>query len=217
MFYPADPIAYRLNPCVDARRAEELAPSAIKSITEGLVASVSNRFGRFIRDVPLPALPGVFSPRSSSPAVSGGSEAGAAARRGSAGAQERDRADDRGGSVHGRRDALRMTAAQEHGAGGEARVVGVRAERRFAALNAHGTLDFFLPAEGALSEYIGARAARCPVRGADACARTDMVTAHASYWSDATFAAFVLAEIFAKKEDRARTELAAAAARDLGA
>lgn len=31
-----------------------------------------------------------------------------------------------------------------------------RARRRFAALNPHGTLDFFLPAEGAISEYIGA-------------------------------------------------------------
>jgi len=31
--------------------------------------------------------------------------------------------------------------------------------------------------------------------------------AHASYWADGNFAAFVLAEIFAKKEDRARTGL----------
>jgi len=31
-----------------------------------------------------------------------------------------------------------------------------------------------------------------------------MVTAHLSYWSDSAFASFVLAEIFAKQEDRSR-------------
>jgi hypothetical protein len=35
----------------------------------------------------------------------------------------------------------------------------------------------------------------------------EMITAHASYWADSNFASFLLAEIFAKKEDRARTGL----------
>ncbi|KZW00438.1 hypothetical protein EXIGLDRAFT_667492 [Exidia glandulosa HHB12029] len=56
-----------------------------------------------------------------------------------------------------------------------------RGKRRFAALNPHGTLDFYLPSEG-FSEYI------------------DMVTAHMAYWSDSSFASFVLAEIFADQE-----------------
>jgi len=65
---------------------------------------------------------------------------------------------------------------------------GSKAERRFQALNPHGTLDFQLPTEG-LSEYV------------------DMITAHASYWADPNFAAFLLAEIFARKGDLARTGL----------
>ncbi|EJD52265.1 hypothetical protein AURDEDRAFT_181761 [Auricularia subglabra TFB-10046 SS5] len=56
-----------------------------------------------------------------------------------------------------------------------------RGRRRFAALNPHGTLDFYLPSDG-LSEYL------------------DMVTAHMSYWSDATLASFILAEIFAEQD-----------------
>jgi hypothetical protein len=37
-----------------------------------------------------------------------------------------------------------------------------------------------------------------------------MITAHSSYWGDPSFAAFILAEIFARKEDLARTGLGAA-------
>lgn len=34
---------------------------------------------------------------------------------------------------------------------------------------------------------------------------TDMITAHASYWADASFAAFLLAEIFSTRLDLMRT------------
>ena len=40
--------------------------------------------------------------------------------------------------------------------GGPEKLQGDRAERRFLALNPHGCIDFFLPAEGAISEYVGA-------------------------------------------------------------
>ncbi|KAH7336775.1 DDHD domain-containing protein [Rhizoctonia solani] len=62
-----------------------------------------------------------------------------------------------------------------------------RAERRFRALNPHGTIDFALPNEGTISDYV------------------DMITAHGDYWADANLATFVLTEIFARKEDIMRT------------
>lgn len=34
---------------------------------------------------------------------------------------------------------------------------------------------------------------------------TDMITSHASYWSDPSFAAFMLAEIFSSRLDQIRT------------
>ncbi|CAE6504476.1 unnamed protein product [Rhizoctonia solani] len=80
--------------------------------------------------------------------------------------------------------------------GNEERVVGQsrgdsRAERRFRALNPHGTIDFALPNEGTISDYV------------------DMITAshraHGDYWADTNLATFVLTEIFARKEDLLRT------------
>ncbi|KAG8740423.1 hypothetical protein FRC10_004346 [Ceratobasidium sp. 414] len=62
-----------------------------------------------------------------------------------------------------------------------------RAERRFRALNPHGNVDFALPNDWNISEYV------------------DMITAHGDYWSDPDLAAFVLTEIFARKEDLLRT------------
>ncbi|WVR09184.1 hypothetical protein IAU60_006246 [Kwoniella sp. DSM 27419] len=69
---------------------------------------------------------------------------------------------------------------------GEERLEGSRGERRFSALNPHGNIDFFLPSAG-VSEYL------------------DMITAHLSYWTDASFAAFLLAEIFSTRLDLMRT------------
>jgi hypothetical protein len=40
--------------------------------------------------------------------------------------------------------------------GGPEKLQGGRAERRFMALNRHGCIDFFLPTEGSISEYVGA-------------------------------------------------------------
>ncbi|WVQ93360.1 hypothetical protein IAU59_000428 [Kwoniella sp. CBS 9459] len=69
---------------------------------------------------------------------------------------------------------------------GEERLEGSRGERRFSALNPHGNVDFFLPSAG-VSEYL------------------DMITAHQSYWTDPSFAAFLLAEIFSTRLDLMRT------------
>ncbi|KAK4686894.1 hypothetical protein P7C73_g3228, partial [Tremellales sp. Uapishka_1] len=72
------------------------------------------------------------------------------------------------------------------GPNGRERLEGTRSERRFSALNPHGNVDFFLPSAG-VSEYL------------------DMITAHASYWTDPSFAAFLLAETFSTRLDLMRT------------
>ncbi|WVW79053.1 hypothetical protein I302_101016 [Kwoniella bestiolae CBS 10118] len=72
------------------------------------------------------------------------------------------------------------------GPSGEERLEGTRGERRFSALNPHGNVDFYLPSAG-VSEYL------------------DMITAHLSYWTDPSFAAFLLAEIFSTRLDLMRT------------
>lgn len=78
------------------------------------------------------------------------------------------------------------------GPSGEERLEGTRAERRFSALNPHGNIDFYLPSAG-VSEYL------------------DMITAHASYWADGSFAAFLLTEIFSTRMDLLRTGMGLAA------
>lgn len=40
----------------------------------------------------------------------------------------------------------------------------------------------------------------------------DMISAHSSYWGDPSLAAFILAEIFARKGDSARTDIGLSAA-----
>ncbi|RSH95396.1 hypothetical protein EHS25_000483 [Saitozyma podzolica] len=83
--------------------------------------------------------------------------------------------------------AIRLPSGIEmSGPSGEERLEGSRGERRFSALNPHGNVDFYLPSAG-VSEYL------------------DMITAHASYWSDPSFAAFLLAETFSTRLDLMRT------------
>jgi hypothetical protein len=84
------------------------------------------------------------------------------------------------------------------GPSGEERLEGTRGERRFSALNPHGNVDFYLPSAG-VSEYLGGCFAPCRPDVAD------MITAHASYWSDPSFAAFLLAETFSTRLDLMRT------------
>jgi hypothetical protein len=66
------------------------------------------------------------------------------------------------------------------------RLAGTRGERRFAALNPRGSVDFFLPSSS-VNDYV------------------DMITAHSNYWADPNFSAFILNETFATPEDDART------------
>ncbi|EJD50770.1 hypothetical protein AURDEDRAFT_182151 [Auricularia subglabra TFB-10046 SS5] len=190
VFYPSDPIAYRLNPVVDSKLAVELPPSAITTIN----ASFFDRLTKLFAMPALPAMPTL-------PAMPQLPQLPAWKLPFTSRTPSRPSTpDDKGKEQRGARppkpapnnsDDLELpTKGSESGharAPSDADPKRTRAERRFAALNPHGTLDFYLPAEGGISEYI------------------DMVTAHLSYWSDSTFASFVLAEIFAKHEDRLRT------------
>ena len=81
--------------------------------------------------------------------------------------------------------------SQLSGPSGSERLRGTKSERRFSALNPHGNLDFYLQSAGSISEYV------------------DMLTSHGDYWADKSFAAFILAEIFANKEDLVRTGMGA--------
>lgn len=60
--------------------------------------------------------------------------------------------------------------------------LGSVAERRFAALNPRGSIDFYLPTIS-VNDYL------------------DMITAHGNYWSDPNFAAFLLSETFSSPAD----------------
>ncbi|WVO15288.1 hypothetical protein L204_102944 [Cryptococcus depauperatus] len=91
--------------------------------------------------------------------------------------------------------AIRLPSGIEMtGSHGEERLEGSRGERRFSAMNPHGNVDFFLPSAG-VSEYL------------------DMVTAHLSYWTDSSFAAFLLAEIYSTRLDLMRTGMGLAGVR----
>jgi len=156
ILHPSDPIAYLLNPCVDAQTAKNLPPSIVPSITSSVMSGISHHFSRIWEDVmPRSFVPSPPRSRTDSPS---------------------------------RPDVGKSPTTLELQGHNEV-LQGSRAERRFMALNPHGTLDFQLASEGSISEYV------------------DMITAHSSYWQDPNLAAFVLVELFANQHDLARTGL----------
>ncbi|KAG8970977.1 hypothetical protein FRB90_010636, partial [Tulasnella sp. 427] len=170
IFNAADPVVYLLNPCVDAERAKVLPATAIPNVTEGYLPNFSGLMSKMFNNIPIPTLWGNGGP--------GGGGTGTSTPR-------KDGKDDTelGGDVI-------MELADEGPAEG---LKGSQAERRFLALNPHGTLDYYLPSgTGNISEYV------------------DMITAHSAYWSDESLAAFVLAEIFATSADYLRTDVGVA-------
>ncbi|CAE6351628.1 unnamed protein product [Rhizoctonia solani] len=158
IFNPSDPIAYLLNPCVDSEQV------FAKTMKQSTIPSVGTTALATISSRITKMFDGFALPLSASRAAS---------------------------------PAPKSRAKQEESMealdlGGEDRAVGQargesRAERRFRALNPHGTIDFALPSEGTISDYV------------------DMITAHGDYWADSSLATFVLMEIFARKEDLLRT------------
>ena len=167
IFYFTDPVAYQLNAAVDVRLALKRKPLAITSVTASYLTSLTEGFGSISRYLPsLPALPALPF--------------------GTASAKD---------AKPKRPQTIRLPSGIEmSGPSGEERLEGSRAERRFSALNPHGSVDFYLPSAG-VSEYL------------------DMITAHQSYWTDPSFAAFLLTEIFSTRLDLMRTGLGLAATR----
>lgn len=101
--------------------------------------------------------------------------------------------------------AIRLPSGLEMlGPDGKEQLEGTRAERRGSALNPHGSVDFHLPSAGP-SEYLG-EFPHVYLHVSQA-KNTDMVTAHASYWADPSFAAFLVTEIFSTRLDMLRTGL----------
>ncbi|QRV92658.1 phospholipase [Ceratobasidium sp. AG-Ba] len=169
IFYPSDPIAYLLNPCVDSEHAKTMTQVTIPSVGTTVLTTIGSRITRMFDGL---ALPISSSPsRSNSPAPKTRSRAKESAK-----ALNGDRGREDNGAMG---DAMNLGETDREQRGDS------RAERR--ALNPHGNVDFALPSEGKISDYV------------------DMITAHGDYWSDLNFASFVLTEIFARKEDLLRT------------
>jgi hypothetical protein len=156
IFYPTDPVAYAINPAVDVRVAKERPPLDIPNVTPSMFPSLPN----------MPSMPAITMPNVTKYMPSWGSKPPPA--------PEEENA------------VPPQNAVEMELKGGEMCLMGTRGERRFAALNPRGALDFALPSTG-VNDYL------------------DMITAHGNYWNDPNFGAFVLNETFATAEDEART------------
>ncbi|KLT41457.1 hypothetical protein CC85DRAFT_247655 [Cutaneotrichosporon oleaginosum] len=162
IFYYTDPVAYALNATVDVRVAKKRPPLAIPSVTGSLFPSVA------LPPMPtMPALPTL-------PSISGVKKylpfGGPSSTKREPGSKDQKTPES---------EEVELITEDE-------RLAGTRGERRFAALNPRGSVDFFLPSSG-VNDYV------------------DMITAHSNYWADPNFSAFILNETFATPEDDART------------
>ncbi|KAG9084852.1 hypothetical protein FRC06_003867 [Ceratobasidium sp. 370] len=162
IFNASDPIAYLLNP-----HAKTMTQTTIPSVEKTVLTTIGSRITRMFNGLGLPMSSPVS--RSASPGPKAKSKAQAV---------NPDRE---------REDSVVLGEMMDLGEAGQERRGESRAERRFRALNPHGNIDFALPNDWNISEYV------------------DMITAHGDYWSDPDLAAFVLTEIFARKEDLLRT------------
>jgi hypothetical protein len=174
VFYTTDPVAYALNPTVDVAVAKTRPPLDIPSVAKSSFPSLP----------PLPALPQMPQmPQMPDLAQYLPSYFGGSSGSSGSGGKGKPLKDAGAGGAGADADAgIELT-------GGEpAQLAGTRGERRFAALNPRGSIDFSLPTS-AVNDYL------------------DMVTAHGNYWTDANFAAFILAETFASPADAARTSV----------
>lgn len=182
IFNPADPVVYLLNPCVDAERAKVLPATAIPNVIEGYLSSFSGLMSKMFNNIAMSnPIPTFFS--------SGGPSGGGPSGGGTGSSTPRNIGMDSKDDAESGGDVI-MELADE---GPPESLKGTLAERRFLALNPHGTLDYYLPSgTGNISEYV------------------DMITAHSAYWSDESLAAFVLAETFATSADYLRTDVGVA-------
>ncbi|KAF8516819.1 DDHD domain-containing protein, partial [Hysterangium stoloniferum] len=131
ILHPSDPIAYLLNPCVDAQTAKNKPPSIVPSFTPSVMSDISHHFSRIWEDV----MPRSFVP---SPA---GSRTDCLSRPGAAKSPTTF-------ELKGHNEVLEGSRAEPQP------LISRCFTLRFAALNPHGTLDFQLASEGSISEYV---------------------------------------------------------------
>ncbi|EJU03322.1 hypothetical protein DACRYDRAFT_99599 [Dacryopinax primogenitus] len=184
IFNAPDPVAYLVNPCVDADVGRTRPPSAVPNIIGGIMDGVTNSLSRFKDSLPtlptfppLPTFPTLPSLNSFAIPFSVWISSAAAA----AEAEKKEREPAGAQSI----SAIDMAPSPEVIAQRRKE----RAEKRFKALNPHGTLDYVLPRQSNMSEYL------------------EMISAHATYWADPNLSSFILTEISASKEDLVRTGL----------
>jgi len=189
IFNPPDPVAYLCNPCVDANLGRTRTPSAIPNVVGGLMDGVSNSFSRFKDNLPsLPTLPSLPA-LPTLPSLNGFSSPFSAFISSAAAAVEEQEKKDEVMPIRPKTarflSSIDMTPSPEE----MAALRKERAEKRFKALNPHGTLDYVLPRQSNMSEYL------------------EMLSAHATYWADPNLSSFILTELSASKEDLMRTGL----------
>ncbi|KAG9003236.1 hypothetical protein FRB93_011149 [Tulasnella sp. JGI-2019a] len=178
IFNTADPVTYLLNPCVDAARAKVLPATAIPDVSEGYLSTFSSWMSKMMNNISIPVVP------STNPKKWFGGGASIAGSPNTSGTNPMLSSPKGGSSPNG---IVEMELASD----GIHDVRGTKAERRFLALNPHGTLDYYLPLASGIGSF-----------GGD---YVEMMTAHSSYWTHESFAAFVMAEIFATSADYLRT------------
>ncbi|KZO92672.1 hypothetical protein CALVIDRAFT_504021 [Calocera viscosa TUFC12733] len=189
IFNGPDPVAYLCNPCVDATVGRTRPPSNIPNVVGGIMDGVTNSLSRFKDNLPsLPTLPSLPA-FPTLPSLNGFSSPFSAFLSSAAAAAE---AEDKKQVANPTRpkttrflSSIDMTPSPEE----MAQLRKERAEKRFKALNPHGTLDYCLPRQSNMSEYL------------------EMLSSHATYWADPNLSSFILTEISASKEDLFRTGL----------
>ncbi|KZT60687.1 hypothetical protein CALCODRAFT_492247 [Calocera cornea HHB12733] len=195
IFNGPDPVAYLCNPCVDAPVGRSRPPSNIPNVVGGIMDGVTNSLSRFKDTLPtlpsMPSMPSLPSLPSLPPFPSFNSFASpfSAFLSSAAAAAEAESKKQDANPIRPKTtrflSSIDMTPSPEE----MAQLRKERAEKRFKALNPHGTLDYCLPRQSNMSEYL------------------EMLSSHATYWADPNLSSFILTEISASKEDLMRTGL----------
>ncbi|BGP25715.1 DDHD domain containing protein [Rhodotorula toruloides] len=181
VYQETDPVAFLLAPTVDVRYAKLIKPVAIPSSNQTLLQNLSDAYHRVSKIFDMSSL---WGSSGATTAEDGKPKSGEEAK-GQTVQQEKEKE----ASVKPARrpsGPKRMPTERVKSGAGSAEYEWVsRAEKRMKALNASGTVDFYLPSEG-ISQYI------------------DALTSHQNYWHDRRVSTFVLTQLFS---DDAHIEL----------
>ncbi|BGP01102.1 hypothetical protein JCM10021v2_004798 [Rhodotorula toruloides] len=181
VYQETDPVAFLLAPTVDVRYAKLIKPVAIPSSNQTLLQNLSDAYHRVSKIFDMSSL---WGSSGATTTEDGKPKSGEEAKEQTV-KQEQEKEKS---AKPARRPSgpKRMPTERVKSGAGSAEYEWVsRAEKRMKALNASGTVDFYLPSEG-ISQYI------------------DALTSHQNYWTDRRFSTFVLSQLFA---DDAHIEL----------